>query len=547
MANERKSLLARLFGYSVTKPENDNERRMTFSDPDNMDGALEVNSGIYGGFYNVVKNLDLDASIDETYLITNYRKIAQEPEFDKAIQDIVNEVFSYDQEVYPVSLNLQDVKIGKEAKKKINEEFERILKLMNFKTDAYDVFKRWYVDGRIYFHKVVDSKNPKKGIVELRPIDPRRIRKIRELIEEGKTESGVSINQRYEEYYLYNPNGLNNKNLAGLKIAKDSICFVNSGIFAKDSKSIISYIHKAIRFFNALRQMENSLVIYRLSRASEKRVFNIEVGDLPTQKAESYIQELIQRHRKKLTFNQETGEVSENTRFATMQEDYWFPKRDGKGTQVDILSGGQNLGDIEDIMYFKNKLYESLNVPVSRLDPTSMFNVGRTSEITRDELRFQKFINKIRKKFSGIFDDILKTQLLLKKIVSEDEWNNIIYPDLRYDFLEDNFFTEIKWAEIYQNRFTVMRDAIEAKEQGFVSKEWIRKNILNISDQDRLEIEKELAKEREEERENGEDGFGDMGGDGNPPPKRDNPFSPKPQNKKPEADEPDDVPDILDG
>ncbi len=542
MSDERRSLLSRLFGYSVTKPEQESERRVTFSEPDNMDGAMEVNSGIYGGFYNVVKNLDLDASIDETYLITNYRKIAQEPEFDKAIQDIVNEVFSYDGEVYPVSLNLQDVKIGKAAKKKITDEYEKILRMLNFKADAYDVFKKWYVDGRLYYHKVIDTNNPKKGIQELRPIDPRRIRKIRELIDHGKAEHGVQINQKYEEYYLYNPSGLSNKNLTGLKIAKDSICFVNSGLFAKDSKSIISYIHKAIRFFNALRQIENSLVIYRLSRASEKRVFNIEIGDLPAQKAESYIQELIQRHRKKLTFNQETGEVAENTRFMTMQEDYWFPKRDGKGTQVDILSGGQNLGDIEDVMYFKNKLYESLNVPVSRLDSSTMFNVGRTSEMTRDELRFQKFINKIRKKFSGLFDDILKTQLLLKKIVTEEEWNQIIYPDLRYDYLEDNFFTEIKWSEIYQNRFTVMRDAVEAKEQGFVSKEWIRRNILNISDEERDKIEKEIEAEKEDD-----DGMdGEMGGDGQSnndgqPPAKQNKTPPNFKQNKAEDDNEDDV------
>lgn len=491
----------RLFGYKVEKSEEQNTKKETFSEPNFNDGALELrNAG--GSFYGYGRNLDFEVPQDEVQLITKYRDVSLQPEFERAIDDVINQAFVYDEENFPVDIVLDDLEIPEKVKDLMREEFLKILYMMNFKSEAYEVFRRWYVDGRIYFHKVIDPNKPKDGIQEIRYIDPRKIRKIREEVpnaENGSTQQGISINRIFKEYYVFNPSGINNEQVAGLKIAKDSITYVHSGILSKDNKTVLSHIHKALRFFNALRQLEDSLVIYRLTRAAEKRVFNIEMGDLPKGKAEQYLQNLINKFRKKLTYNSESGEVLEQKRFMTMQEDFWFPKRDGRGTTVDILSGGQNLGELDDVDYFKRKLYESLNIPYSRLDPSSPFSMGRSSEITRDELKFQQFVNRLRKRFSGIFDDILKTQLLLKKIVTEKEWNDLISPNIRYDFLSDNFFTELKLSEIYQNRFNVMRDSLEAKQEGFVSKRWIRQNILQINDEEAEEIEKDLAEEKKSE------------------------------------------------
>ena len=503
--NNNSNWFSRLFGFTIDPPQKDDERRVTFSEPLKNDGALELEA--QGGFYNYGTNLDYETPQDEVQLITKYRDLANQPEFNKAIQNIVNEAFSYDENSFPVSIDLSNVNISDKTKKIINEEFEDILRMLNFKTEAYDIFRKWYIDGRLYYHKIIDTKSPKKGILEIRYIDPRKIRKVREKKKDSTVSGsiqGIEINQRYNDYYIFNPAGINSANIQGLKIAPGTICFVPSGLLTKDNKTVISYIHQSIRFFNSLRQLEDAMVMYRLARASEKRVFNVEVGDLNKPKAEQYLQTLIDRFRKKITYNPETGEVMEQKRFMSMQEDYWFPKRDGKGTSVDVLSGAQNLGELDDVNYMKQKLYESLNVPVGRLDPASMAGIGRSSEITRDELGFQKFIDRLRKKFNLLFDDLLKTQLILKKIITDDEWNDVIARDIKYDYLQDNFFSELKWTEIRQGRFAAMRDAMDANTNGFVSKKWIAKNILMLNEDEIKELKKEIDEEKAEAEENGD-------------------------------------------
>ena len=499
----------RVFGYKIEQ-NTEEVKKQTFSEPNFNDGALEVDNAIAGGFYSSASSLGYDSTpADENALITQYRDMASQPEFERAVDDVINEAFSYNDDAFPVKLILDDIEgLSDPIKNKILEEFEKIMYMLGMKNDAYEIFRRWYVDGRLYYHKVLDVENPKRGILELRYIDPRKIRKVREGTRRSDIEQGIEINKKYREFYLYHPNGVGSGTTSGLKISKDTITYVHSGLLTKDNKTVISHIHKAIRFFNSLRSIENSLVVYRLTRASEKRVFNVEVGDMPRTKAEQYIQTLISKLRKKLTFNQETGEVIENKRFTTLQEDFWFPKKDGRGTSVDILSGGANLSELDDVEYMKKKLYEALNVPYSRLEPGAGFNLGRSSEITRDELKFNNFVSRLRKRFSFLFEDILKTQLIVKKIITNEEWETIISPSIRFDYNKDSFFNELKWSEIHQNRFNALRDGLEAQEQGFISKEWLKKNILNLNEDEIEEMRKQIEKEKAEEP---EDDIGDLG------------------------------------
>lgn len=476
-------------------------------EPPKSDGAIEIDAS---NFLQFGTSFDYQMPEDEVQLITKYRELAEQSEFVRAIDEIANEFFAYDDDSMPVSLNFNNSKISDKLKKKIQEEFDTILHMLNFRTDAYEIFTRWYVDGRLYYHKVIDEGNKKKGILQLKYIDPRKIRKVRQEKKSNKNlkidvKNSINLNPQYEEYYVYNPRGISHNNVQGIKISKDSITYVHSGKFTKENKTVVSHLHKSIRLFNTLRNIEDSIVMYRLSRASEKRVFNIELGDLPVNQAEQHMKKVIEKFRKRMTYNPQTGEVIEQKKFMTMLEDFWFAKRDGKGTTVDFLQGGQNLGDLEDVDYFKKKFYESLSVPVTRLDPTIGFTLGRASEISREELKFTKFVSRLRKRFSFLFEDILRTQLILKNIVSEQEWKKLSQ-EISFDYLKDNYFSELKESEIYQNRFNAARETgVEGK---FVSKLWVQKNLLKMSDEEIAAEEEQIKKEMAEEMAMGDHGEG---------------------------------------
>jgi hypothetical protein len=492
----------KLLGVNLTKDEDEAKAKGAFQlpEPPKNDGSIEVDSS---NFLQFGTSFDYAVPEDEVQLITKYREMAEQMEFDRAINHVVNEFFAYDTDTMPVSINLENTKLSDNIKKKITTEFDNILKMLNFGTDAYEIFSRWYVDGRLYYQKVIDEQNKSKGILALKYIDPRKIRKVRKKIDDksnkttqNNVKNNIRLDVQYKEFYVYNPTGINNTNVQGLQIEKDSITYVHSGKFTRENKTVISHLHKAIRWFNVLRNIEDSVVIYRLSRASEKRVFNIELGDLPQSQAEAHMKKVIDKFRKRLSYNPQTGEVIEQKRFMTMLEDFWFAKRDGKGTSVEFLQGGQNLGEMEDVDYFKKRFYESLNVPITRLDPTIGFTLGRASEITREELAFYKFISRLRKRFSYLFEDILKTQLILKNILKEQEWNDV-YQDIHFDYLEDTYFSELKETEIWQNRFNAARDTgVEGK---LVSRLFVQKKLLRLTDEEIADENKQLEKENNDD------------------------------------------------
>jgi hypothetical protein len=506
MANAWLNGLQQILGINISKEDKEQDvdvkKSIQLPEPPKADGAIELDVGQFQQFGTT---FDYKVPEDEVQLITKYRDMAMQPEFDRAINEIVNEFFAYQEDAMPVSLNLDEVKLSESTKKKVHDEFDYLLNLMNFKTDSYEIFKRWYIDGRLFYHKVIDENAKKKGIQQLKYIDPRKIRKVRQLEKSSKKpdlKTQIETNLKYKEYYVYNPKGITNNNPQGIAISKDSIAYVHSGLFTNDNKTVLSYIHKAIRFFNTMRNVEDSVVIYRLARSSEKRVFNVELGDIPAAQAQQHMNKVIDKFRKRLSYNPQTGEVIEQKRFTTMLEDFWFAKRNGQGTTVEFLQGGQNLGEMEDVEYFKKKFYESLDVPINRLDPNSTFTLGRASEITREELRFQKFISRLRKRFSHLFEDLLKTQLILKNIMTEKDWNEFV-KQMSFDYLEDNFFSELKMSEIYQNRFAT------AQATGFqgnlVSAYWIKKNLLQMTEE---EIEDDGDKMAEEGAEQDAAGLG---------------------------------------
>lgn len=491
----------KLFGFQITR-DVEEENKSALPEPKVADGALEVDG--YGSSYLYSTTFDFAVPADENKLITKYRDLALQPEFDRAIDDIVNEFFSYESNEAPITLNLDNVKMSDGIKEKIIKEFETLMNLLNFKENGYEIFRRWYIDGRLYYQMILNTKDQqKKGIKELRYIDPRKIRKVRQ----RKTDKpvnhvqGVEMGVETKEFYIYNPHGISHQNPTGIPLQKDSIAYIHSGLLSKDNRTVLSYIHKAIKFFNCLRQLEDSLVIYRIVRAPERRVFNIEVGDLPPRKAEEHVENEIKKFRKKLSFDPSSGNVNENKQYLTMLEDFWFPKRDGRGTDITSLQAGANLGEIEDVEYFKKKLYEALNVPYTRLDSQNTFNLGRGGEITRDELKFTMFISRLRKKFNGLFNELLKTQLLLKGIINEKEWNKI-WQKIDYDYQSNNYFSELKQSDIWQNRFNMMNDASQNVGK-FFSKLWIQQNILKLTKEEIDEMDKEIDKERKAAKEKG--------------------------------------------
>ena len=491
-----------LFGFTlgkkdivqVAKPE-----ESSFALPTSAldDGAVTITQNAHYGTY-----VDLEGSVrNELELITRYREMSNHPELESAIDEIINEAITHSEDGSVLDINLDNLKQPETIKKKIIEEFGNIQKLLNFKNLADDLFRRWYIDGRIYFQVVVNDKNPKEGIQELRYIDPRKIRKVREINKDKDPKTGAMIIKSMAEYYVYNDKGTTTQTYTagvnqGIRIAPDSVINVNSGMMDAKNTFVISYLHKAIKALNQLRMIEDAVVIYRLSRAPERRVFYIDVGNLPKGKAEQYLRDIMVKYKNKMVYDANTGELRDDRKHLSMLEDFWLPRREGgKGTEITTLPAGQNLGQIEDVQYFQKKLLQSLNVPYSRMEPQGggFASLGRSSEVTRDELKFAKFIVRLRGKFSQLFDHALRTQLALKGICSQDEWDTF-REDIFYDYRKDNNFTELREAELWRERLTSL-SMIDPYIGKYFSQTWAKKTILRMSEEEIQEMDKEMDKD----------------------------------------------------
>lgn len=495
-----------LFGFEIKRKKEENQNIRSFTEPQNDDGAVNVAAA--GGAVSSFIDLEGTAK-SEAELVQRYRTMLQQPEVQMAVDDIVNEAINISDDQRVVECVTDDLDLSDNIKERIRDEFENVLKLLDFSNQGYDVFQKWYVDGRLNYHVMIDEKQPRKGIQELRYIDPRKIRKIREF-EKEKTNAvgnGGFFKRIKNEYYIYNDKGfnntgsnisqgydLNNSQANGLRIAKDSIINVNSGVVNENNTLVLSHLHKAYKPLNQLRMMEDAVVIYRISRAPERRIFYIDVGNLPKMKAEQYLRDMMAKHKNRLTYDMTTGEVRDDRRHMSMTDDFWLPRREGgRGTEITTLPGGQNLGELEDVSYFQNRLFKALNVPISRLESDSGFSLGRASEISRDEVKFSKFIRRLRARFAILFDKILEKQLILKGIIAPEEWSSI-QASLRYDFMSDNHFEELKNAEILQNRLQLLRDVDEYKGE-YYSKEWIRKNVLYMTEDEIEDVDKQIEAE----------------------------------------------------
>ena len=486
--------MSQLFGFSLERAKKV-PKGPSFVQKDSLDGSQPIAGGGYFGY-----SIDLDGVVRNDYdLISRYREMVLQPECDSAVDDVVNETICGNFDDVPVTVELSNLKVSEKIKKLIREEFDEILRLLDFENRSYEIFRRWYVDGRLFYHKVIDPKNPKGGLIDLRYIDPRKIRKVTEY-EEKKPDQlrGMDLNtqltQRAASYFLYNPKGLKNSTNQGMKIAPDSITYCHSGVQDLNKNMVLSHLHKAIKAVNQLRMIEDSLVIYRLSRAPERRIFYIDVGNLPKNKAEQYLREVMGRYRNKLVYDANTGEIKDDKKFMSMLEDFWLPRREGgRGTEITTLPGGQNLGELEDVKYFQKKLYKSLNVPNSRLETETTFNIGRAAEITRDEVKFQKFVARLRKRFGELFIDLLKTQLVLKGIVSIEEWEDM-KEHIQFDYIADNYFTELKEIEIRNERINEV-NAMDPYVGKYFSLDYIRRQVLKQTDQEIKEIDKQIEKE----------------------------------------------------
>ena len=493
--------MAELFGFKITKSGKDGGSD-GFTTPASDDGTVDIASG--GGHYAQVLDLDGQDS-SELALIKRYRDIAQQPECDSAIEDITNEAIVSDERDMSVSISLDRLPVSPKIKTKIREEFHTILHLLDFNAKGHDIFRRWYVDGRLYYHKIIDPKNPRRGIKEVRYIDPRKIKKVRETRKERDQKTGMDMVVSVQPYYLYNQGGWESSGASGgVKITDDSITYAPSGLVDMQKGSVLSHLNKAIKPVNQLRMIEDSLVIYRISRAPERRIFYIDVGNLPKMKAESYLKDVMNRYRNKMVYDARTGEIRDDRNHMSMLEDFWLPRREGgRGTEITTLPGGSNLGEIDDITYFQKKLYRSLNVPVSRLAEETGFSIGRSDNITRDELKFTKFVGRLRKKFSIIFADMLKTQLLLKGIIALEDWDTF-KEHIQFDFLQDGHFTELKNAEILRERLDMLGQ-IESYVGEYFSKEYVKKKILRMTDEEISEIEGQINDEMDSEDDDSED------------------------------------------
>ena len=486
-----------LFGFTIGRKQKEQEQqdRVSFALPQSEDGAIDI-AGTPGGAYATY--LDMEGSAkNEADLILRYRSMALFPEAELAIDDIVNEAVVSDREMAPVSINLQKVNISPDIKEKISENFREIIGLLRFNENAFDTFRRWYVDGRLYYHIVIDEQNPKRGILELRPIDALKIRKVRQIVP-SKDPSAQNTQPVIEEYFAFNESGIDGKKGGQImRISTDSIAYCHSGLLSEDKKIVLSFLHKAIKPINQLRMIEDAVVIYRISRAPERRIFYIDVGNLPKQKAEQYLRDIMTRYKNKLVYDAATGEIRDDRRHQSMLEDYWLPRREGgRGTEITTLPGGENLGELADVEYFQKKLFKSLNVPVSRLESESGFVLGRAQEISRDEVKFSRFIERLRNRFNHLFNNVLEKQLILKGILTLNDWR-AISPHIFYEWQTDSHFAELKEAEMLNERLNTLNAMNYADEivGTFYSKEFIRRKILKQTQEDIEEIDKQIELE----------------------------------------------------
>jgi len=498
--------MAKLFGFSIEDSEPLSPTAVSPVPPNNEDGSDHyMSSGFFGSY------VDIEGIYRTEYdLIKRYRELSIQPEADQAIEDIVNEAIVSDTNDSPIEINLDNLNASDGIKDKVRKEFKHICDLLDFDKKAHEIYRNWYIDGRIYYHKIIDLKKPEEGIQELRYIDALKMRYVRSQKNKNKNDYKINtgnadpMDYRFpeiEEYFIYNASGkypTGNINATGasqgMKIARDAITYCTSGLVDRNKGSTLSYLHKAIKSINQLRMIEDSLVIYRLSRAPERRIFYIDVGNLPKIKAEQYLRDVMMRYRNKLVYDANTGEIRDDKKYMAMLEDFWLPRREGgRGTEISTLPGGQNLGEITDIEYFKKKLYRSLNVPPSRMDGEGGFNLGRSSEILRDELKFTKFVSRLRKRFSRIFDDMLRTQLILKNIITPEDWETMS-EHIQYDFLYDNHFSELKETELFNERITVAA-AAEPYVGRYYSQDYIRRRILRQTDMEIIEQDELMKKE----------------------------------------------------
>jgi hypothetical protein len=487
-----------LFGFEISRRKNEEEQasQPSFTPPNNEDGALTISSAAYYGTY-----VDLDGTAkNEVELISRYREMAMQPEIESAIDDIMNEAIVQDDDGKIIEIVLDDLDQPEKIKKAIKDEFHTILRLLNYKHMAQDIFRRYYIDGRLYYNVLIDKENPIAGIKELRYIDPRKLRKVREIKKKKDERTGAEIIDVFNEYYIYNDKVVtgssSNYGPVGVRITLDSIVSVVSGLMDSRRAVVLSYLHKAIKPLNQLRMIEDATVIYRISRAPERRIFYIDVGNLPKLKAEQYLRDIMVKYKNKLVYDAQTGEVRDDRKFLSMMEDFWLPRREGgKGTEITTLPGGQNLGELEDVKYFQKKLYNSLSVPISRLEPNQGFSIGRVAEVTRDELKFAKFVDRLRNKFSDIFNQALRVQCVLKGICTADEWDQF-KEHIYYDFIKDNNFAELKDAELMRERLSLL-SAVDPYTGRYFSQAWIQRNVLRLTDDQIKEMQDEMGEEKE--------------------------------------------------
>ena len=482
----------KLFGFEIRRSksqETEDKNLKSIVPKVDEDGAGYVTAS--GSYFGQYIDIDGDKSKDNSTLIQKYRGVAMHPEVDAAIEDITNEAVSGGDEL-AVKLDMDKVELSKSIKTKIQEEFDDILYMLKFQDLGHDIFRSWYVDGRKVYHLVVDEKNPKKGILDIRPVDSAKVRKVKEIIRKKDPITGATIIEGQNEYYIYQEKpGEQN---SGIRLTKDSVVYATSGLLDASQKHVVSYLHKALKPINQLRMMEDSLVIYRLARAPERRIFYIDVGNLPKGKAEEYMKGIMTRYRNKLVYDAGTGEIKDDRKHMSMLEDFWLPRREGgRGTQIDTLPSGQNLGEIDDIVYFQKRLYRSLNVPINRLEQESQFSLGRSTEISRDELKFQKFIDRLRRRFSILFREMLKRQIILKGIITEEDWEDISN-NINFEFVRDNHFTELKEAELLREKLQTL-DQVQQYVGEYFSKEWVMKNILRFDDDQIKQMTKQVESE----------------------------------------------------
>jgi hypothetical protein len=487
-----------LFGFEIARKKSEDEQAQqpSFTPPSNEDGALTISSAAYYGTY-----VDLDGTAkNEVELISRYREMAMQPEIESAIDDIMNEAIVQDDDGKIIEIVLDDLDQPEKIKKAIKEEFHTILRLLNYKHMAQDIFRRYYIDGRLYYNVLIDKENPIAGIKELRYIDPRKLRKVREIKKKKDERTGAEIVDVFNEYYIFNDKVVSGSSSSygpvGVRITLDSIVSVVSGLMDSRRAVVLSYLHKAIKPLNQLRMIEDATVIYRISRAPERRIFYIDVGNLPKLKAEQYLRDIMVKYKNKLVYDAQTGEVRDDRKFLSMMEDFWLPRREGgKGTEITTLPGGQNLGELEDVKYFQKKLYNSLSVPISRLEPNQGFSIGRVAEVTRDELKFAKFVDRLRNKFSDIFNQALRVQCVLKGICTADEWDQF-KEHIYYDFIKDNNFSELKDAELMRERLSLLA-AVDPYTGRYFSQAWIQRNVLRLTDDQIKEMQTEIDEEKE--------------------------------------------------